>query len=95
MPKSLYLKALEELHKLTATYCRQLSFDDWENVIRFRQNLIMNTSLNKSKSLWLIGMIDATYLNFMDYMKQYPEGHNPLHNQQYSDIIGNLIRDFQ
>jgi hypothetical protein len=95
-----YLTPLEQLHRITSTYCRQLSHEDWENAIKFRKNLILdikgfkNRHVLKSKYLVLISIIDENYLSFIEHMKQYPDRQNPLHNPQFSYILDELIKKY-
>ena len=95
-----HLTPLEQLQRITSTYCRQLSHEDWEKVIIFRRSLIWNIKgfknrhVLKSNFLVLIGIIDENYINFLEYMKQYPDRHNPLHNPQFSYILDELIQKY-
>ena len=97
-----HLTPLEQLRSITSNYCRQLSHEDWEKVIKFRRSLTRdiivrefeNRHVLKSKFLVLIGIIDENYLNFLEYMKQNPDGQNPLHNPVYSNILDELIKKY-
>ena len=95
-----HLTPLEQLHRITSNYCRQLSHEDWEKVIKFRRSLILeikglkNHHVLKSKYLVLIGIIDENYLNFLEYMKHNEGIINPLHNPVYSNILDELIKKY-
>lgn len=97
MSNTYYTEPLSRLHSLSSTYCRSLSTNDWEKILKFKNKMVSYITDGefetrhtlKSRFLFITGLIDTHYITFLEFSKS-----NLTTDSKFSHLVDELIEKY-